>query len=111
MVKSGKVRVIGVATKKRVPALPDVPTIGETLPGFGEDPWYGLFAPAGTPKEVITVLYDETIKAVNDPATKEKLAQQGGEVYTLPPDQFAALIKQELPRWEKLVKESGAKVD
>jgi tripartite-type tricarboxylate transporter receptor subunit TctC len=111
MVKAGKVRVIGVATKKRVPSLPDVPTIGETLPGFGEDPWYGLFVPAGTPKDIIKVLYDETIKALNDPATKEKLAQQGGEPLTMTPEQFAALIKQELPRWDKLVKESGAKVD
>ena len=111
MVKSGKVRVIGVATKKRVPALPDVPTIGETLPGFGEDPWYGLFVPAGTPKDIVKVLHDETIKALNDPATKEKLAQQGGEPYTMSPEQFAALIKQDLPKWDKLVKESGAKVD
>ena len=111
MVKSGKVRVIGVATKKRVPALPDVPTIGETLPGFGEDPWYGLLAPAGTPKAIITVLHNETIKALNDPATKEKLAAQGGEPFTMTPEQFSSLIKQELPRWEKLVKESGAKVD
>jgi tripartite-type tricarboxylate transporter receptor subunit TctC len=111
MVKAGKVRVIGVATKKRVPSLPDVPTIGETLPGFGEDPWYGLLAPAGTPKAIIAQLHQETIKALNDPATKEKLAQQGGEPYTLTPEQFVALIKQELPRWDKLVKESGAKVD
>ncbi len=111
MVKSGKVRVIGVATKKRVPSLPDVPTIGETLPGFGEDPWYGLFAPAGTPKEIVKFLHDETLKALNDPATKEKLAQQGGEPLTMTPEQFAAMIKQELPRWDKLVKDSGAKVD
>ena len=111
MVKSGKVRVIGVATQKRVPSLPDVPTIGETLPGFGEDPWYGLFAPAGTPKEIVKFLHDETLKALNDPATKEKLAQQGGEPLTMTPEQFAAMIKQELPRWDKLVKDSGAKVD
>jgi tripartite-type tricarboxylate transporter receptor subunit TctC len=111
MVKSGKVRVIGVATKKRVPSLPDVPTIGETLPGFGEDPWYGLFVPAGTPKDIVKFLHDETIKALNDPATKEKLAQQGGEPLTMSPEQFAAMIKQELPRWDKLVKDSGAKVD
>ncbi len=111
MVKAGKVRVIGVATKKRVPSLPDVPTIGETLPGFGEDPWYGLLAPAGTPKPILTQLYNETVKALNDPATKEKLALQGGEVFTLPPEQFTGMIKQELPRWDKLVKESGAKVD
>jgi tripartite-type tricarboxylate transporter receptor subunit TctC len=111
MVKGGKVRVIGVATKKRVPSLPDVPTIGETLPGFGEDPWYGLFAPAGTPKDIVKFMHDETIKALNDPATKDKLAQQGGEPYTMSSEQFAALIKQDLPKWEKLVKESGAKVD
>jgi len=94
-----------------VPSLPDVPTIGETLPGFGEDPWYGLFAPAGTPKEIVKFLHDETLKALNDPATKEKLAQQGGEPLTMTPEQFAAMIKQELPRWDKLVKDSGAKVD
>ena len=57
------------------------------------------------------LLHNETIKALNDPATKEKLAAQGGEPFTMTPEQFSSLIKQELPRWEKLVKESGAKVD
>ncbi len=110
-VKSGKLRVLGVATEKRVPALPDVPTIGETVKGFGSTPWYGLFAPAGTPKDIIATLHAETLKALASKDLQEKMALQGGEVTSSTPEQFAALIKSEIPKWAKIVKESGATVD
>jgi tripartite-type tricarboxylate transporter receptor subunit TctC len=110
-VKSGKLRVLGVATDKRVPALPDVPAISETVPGFGSTPWYGLFAPAGTPKNIIATLHAETLKALASKDLQEKLALQGGEVMSSTPEQFAAMIKSELPQWAKIVKESGATVD
>jgi tripartite-type tricarboxylate transporter receptor subunit TctC len=111
MVKGGKVKVLGVATQKRVPSLPDVPTIGETIPGFGEDPWYGVFVPAGTPLPISKKLYEEIVKALSSPDVKEKLAAQGGEPFTLPPEKFAALIKEDLSRWGEIVKQSGARVD
>ena len=111
MVKAGKVKVLGVATQKRVPALPNVPTIGETLTGFGEEPWYAFFVPAGTPPAIVKRLHEEIVKAVQSPDAKEKLAAQGGEPFTLPPDKFAALVKSDLVRWETIVKQSGARVD
>ena len=91
--------------------MPNVPTIGETVPGFGATPWYGLFAPAGTPKDVIVLVQRENAKVLADKDVQDKLALQGTEPYNLTTEQFAALVKSELPRWQKIVKESGATVD
>ena len=110
-VKSGKLKVLGVANEKRVPALPDVPTIGETIPGYGSTPWYGLFAPAGTPKAVIAKLHEASVKALASKDVQEKLIAQGCEALTATPDRFAAMIRTEMPHWQKVVKESGAAVD
>ena len=110
-VKSGKLRVLGVANEKRVPTLPDVPTIGETVPGFGATPWYGVLAPAGTPKPIIAQLSAAIAKALDSKDLQDKMAAQGAEVTKSTPEQFAALIKEELPRWQKIVKTSGAQVD
>jgi tripartite-type tricarboxylate transporter receptor subunit TctC len=110
-IKSGKLKVLGVVNEKRVSALPDVPTIGETIKGFGSTPWYGLFAPAGTPKALIAQLQAEVAKAVDTPDAKEKLATVGCEPFKSSPEQFAALIKDDLPKWARIVKESGATVD
>jgi tripartite-type tricarboxylate transporter receptor subunit TctC len=110
-IKSNKLKVLGTVNEKRVAALPDVPTIGETIKGFGSTPWYGLFAPAGTPKAIVAQLNAEVAKALDDPGVKEKLAQVGCEPYKSTPEQFAALIKDDLPRWAKIVKDSGATID
>ena len=110
-IKSGKLKVLGVVNEKRVSALPDTPTIGETIKGFGSTPWYGLFAPAGTPKAIVNQLQAAVAKALNAPDTKEKLAAVGCEPYYATPEQFAALIKDDLPKWAKIVKDSGATVD
>jgi tripartite-type tricarboxylate transporter receptor subunit TctC len=110
-INSGKLRVLGVANEKRLTALPDVPTIGETVRGYGATPWYGLFVPAGTPKEIIARLHAETVKALDSKDVQDKLAAQGCEPYKRTPAEFAALIKEELPRWAKIVKDSGAQVD
>jgi tripartite-type tricarboxylate transporter receptor subunit TctC len=109
--QSGKLRVIAVANEKRVNALPDVPAIGETLKGYGATPWYGMFAPAGTPRPVIALLHAATLKSVAGKDVQEKLAVQGAEVWTTTPEEFAKVIKTELPKWQKIVKESGAQVD
>jgi tripartite-type tricarboxylate transporter receptor subunit TctC len=88
-----------------------VPTIGETIKGFGSTPWYGLFAPAGTPKALIAQLQAEVAKAVDNADTKEKLATVGCEPFKSTPEQFAAMIKDDLPKWARIVKESGATID
>ena len=107
-VKSGKLKVLGVATEKRTALAPDVPAISETVPGFYTVSWYGLLAPVGTPKEIVEKLRAATVKVLSDKDVKEKLAAQGAEPYITTPEQFAALIKDELPKWAKIVKESGA---
>jgi tripartite-type tricarboxylate transporter receptor subunit TctC len=110
-IKAGKLKVLGVVNEKRLAVLPDVPTIGETVKGFGSTPWYGLLAPAGTPKPIIAQLQAEVAKALDAPDVKEKLAQAGTEPYKSTPEQFAVLIKEDLPKWAKVVKDSGATVD
>ena len=108
---AGRLRVLAVCNPARSPALPDVPTIGETIKGFGSTPWYGLFAPAGTPKAIVNQLQAAVSKALETPDAKEKLAAVGCEPFKSTPDQFAAQIKAELPQWAKIVKESGATID
>ena len=110
-IKSGKMKVLGVVNEQRVTALPDVPTIGETVKGFGATPWYGMFAPAGTPKAIVVQLQAALSKALDAPDTKDKLAAVGCEPYKLSSEQFASLIKDDLPKWAKIVKASGATID
>jgi tripartite-type tricarboxylate transporter receptor subunit TctC len=109
--RSGKLRLLGVASEKRTALLPDVPTIGETLKGFGATSWYGLFAPAGTPRDIVAKLATEVAKVVAQKDTQDRLAVGGGEPMSTTPDEFAALIRAELPRWAAIVKASGATVD
>ncbi len=110
-IKSGKLKVLGVVNERRVPALPDTPTIGETIKGFGSTPWYGLFAPAGTPKAIVAQLQAALSKVLDAPDTKDKLAAVGCEPFKSTSEQFAALVKDDLPKWAKIVKDSGATVD
>ncbi len=110
-IQSGKIKVLGVVNEKRLASMPNVPTIGETLPGFGSTPWYGLLAPAGTPKDIIAKLHDAMEKVLASRDVIDKLAAQGCEALPGNPSQFAALIREDLPRWSKIVKESGAQID
>ena len=110
-IKSGKLKVLGVVNEKRVSALPDVATIGETVKGFGSTPWYGLFAPAGTPKAIVAQLQAALATALDQQDMKDKLAAVGCEPMKSSPEQFAALIKDDLPRWARIVKDSGATID
>jgi tripartite-type tricarboxylate transporter receptor subunit TctC len=109
--KGGQLRVLGVAQEKRTPLAPDIPAIAEMIPGFGALSWYGLLAPAGTPKEIIAKLHAESVKVLNDKEVKEKMAAQGAEVWVTTPEQFAAFIKEDLAKWAKIVKASGAQID
>ncbi|TFZ04312.1 Bug family tripartite tricarboxylate transporter substrate binding protein [Ramlibacter rhizophilus] len=110
-IRSGKVKVLGVVNPKRVPALPDAPTIGETVKGFGATPWYGVFAPAGTPPAIVAQLNAEIAKALDAKDVQEKLAGVGTEPFKSTPEQFGTLVREDLPRWAKIVKESGATID
>ena len=109
--QAGKLKVLAVANEKRVSALPDVPAASETLKGYGATPWYGVFVPAGTPKPVVAKLHAEIVKALGAKDLQEKMKAQGAEVTHSTPEEFAALIKAELPKWAQLVKASGAQVD
>ena len=111
-VRSGKLRPIAVTTAKRSPELPDIPTIAEAgVPGYEAMSWFGLFAPAATPKPVLDMLNAALVKVLNQPDVKKKIAEQGGDVVAETPEQFAAFIKAETAKWGKVVKDSGATVD
>lgn len=111
-IRNGKLRPLAVSSAKRVDDLPNVPTINESgYQGFDAVTWFGLLAPAGTPKEAITRLNAEFNKALQNPELRKKLGDEGADAAGGTPEQFAALIRDEIPRWGKVVKESGAKID
>ena len=111
LVQTGKLKVLGVANERRIAALPEAPTIGESVKGFGAMPWYGILAPAGTPKPVIDRLNAAVQQALDAKDLHDKLVAQGCDVLKGSPAQFAALIREDLPRWQRIVKESGASLD
>ena len=111
-VKAGKLRALAVTSMKRSPALPDVPTMDEEgLKGFDATSWFGLLAPAGTPKDIVAKLNAASVKALATPEMRERLAAQGADPVGNSPEQFAAFIKSEIDKWAKIVKASGARVD
>jgi tripartite-type tricarboxylate transporter receptor subunit TctC len=111
-IKAGKLRAIAVTSAQRAPALPNVPTIAESgLPGFEASSWFGILAPAGTPKQIITRINADVNRWLQGADAKEKLPAQGAVAAGGTPEQFAAHIRAETDKWAKVVKASGAKVD
>ena len=111
-VQAGKVRAIAVASLKRNPAYPDVPTVAEQgLPGFAAVSWFGLSAPAKTPPEVVRRLHQETVKALAQADFRSKLEQVGFVVVGNTPAEFTAFVASEVEKWGKVVKTAGATVD
>lgn len=111
-IKAGKLRALAVSGAARSPVLPEVPTVAETVPGFNGTLWIGLFAPAGVPQEVLTRLVDGMGKAMAAKDLRDKLEQQGVEIASpLTSDQFAALLNEDIAKWARIVKSSGAAVD
>jgi len=111
-VRAGRLRGLAVTTAKRSPSTPELPTLAETgVAGYEAGSWYGLSAPAGTPKEIIGRLHAETIKVVALPDVKERLFNTGFEVVTSSPEQFGEFTRTEIQKWGKLVKAAGLKVD
>ena len=111
-VRSGSLVPLAVTTAKRSPELPNVPTIAEAgVPGYEATSWFGMFAPAGTPAPVLAKLNAAIVKVLAQPDVKKKINEQGAEVYSETPEQFAAFIQAESVKWGKVVKESGASLD
>jgi tripartite-type tricarboxylate transporter receptor subunit TctC len=110
-IRAGKLKAIAVTTLRSSPALPGVPPVAETLPGFAIDTWWGLVAPAGTPKDVVARLNTAFVAALQSPEAKTRFAGLLAEPVTSTPDEFGRFMKAELAKYEKVVKLSGAKVD
>ncbi len=110
-IRAGKLLPLAVTSSARSPLLPEVPAIAETLPGFEIDTWWGLVAPAGTPKELVAQLNAAFVAALQSPDTKARFGQLMAEPVPSTPEQFAGLIQRELKRYEPVVKASGAKAD
>jgi tripartite-type tricarboxylate transporter receptor subunit TctC len=110
--KTGKLRALAVTSEKRWPPTPDLPTLAETgIKGFAAVNWWGILAPAGTPKAIIDKLNADIVKAVAMPNVKARLAELGAEGITSTPEEFAAFMAAESARWGKLVQETGMKAD
>jgi tripartite-type tricarboxylate transporter receptor subunit TctC len=109
-VRADKVRALGITTAKRSSLLPDVPPIGDTLPGYEVTLWNGLLAPAKTPPEIIDRINRATIDALRSNDLKARLAEQGSEPVGDTPAEFKAFIDSELVKWHRLVEISGATV-
>ncbi len=110
-IRTGKLRALAVTTATRSQALPDVPTVGEFVPGYEASSWYGIGAPMGTPAEIVDKLNKEINAGLADPRIKARLADMGGTALTGPPAEFGKLIADETEKWGKVVKVSGAKPD
>jgi tripartite-type tricarboxylate transporter receptor subunit TctC len=111
-VKSGRLRGLAVSSRRRQPAMPDIPTVAEAgVPGFEVSGWYGVLAPAGTPQEIVLKLNAEIVKFMQAPDVQAQFAQQGVEIFTSTPEQFASLVKSDLVKWSKVVKSARASID
>jgi tripartite-type tricarboxylate transporter receptor subunit TctC len=110
-IKAGTLRALGVTAGKRAQALPDVPTIGETVTDYEAVVWYGIVAPKGTPPEVVDTLNTAVNAVLADPTLKARLAELGGEPMPMTPAEFGKLLADETEKWAKVVKFSGAKAD
>ena len=109
-IKAGKVRALGVSIAKRSSVLPEVPTISESgVPGFDAASWYGVLAPAGTPKTAVAMLGKEIVKIMNGAETRERFAADGFEPAALGPQEFAAFLRVELAKWAKAIALAGVK--
>ncbi len=111
LVKSGKLRGLGVGGPKRSPAAPDIPAIAETLPGFECVNWYAMLAPAGTPPAIINKLNAEMVKMIADPPFAQRLLDLGSEPQSSTPAGLAAHMRKESERWSKVIKSAGIKIE
>ncbi|SNT09341.1 Tripartite-type tricarboxylate transporter, receptor component TctC [Noviherbaspirillum humi] len=110
-IKTGRVVPIAVSSAERIKALPDVPTVGETLPGYDLTNWFGIFAPPETPKPIVDKIYQSISRALSNSAVNTRLSDEGFDAKGVPPEKFAALFRAEIAYWQKFIKENNIKVD
>ena len=110
-VKGGRLKAIGVTSPKRSAAMPAVPAIAESVPGFSATSWWGIVAPARTPKDIVAKLSSDIARGLDAPAMKEQLEWQGVEPRSMAPAEFLAFMEAELARWGKVVRDSGARAE
>ena len=108
-IRTGRVRALGVTASKRVDSIPDVPTIGETVPGYEATVWYGIAAPKGTPPEIVEKLNQAVNVVLANPKLQIRLAELGGEAMPMTPAEFGKLVADETEKWAKVVKFAGIK--
>jgi tripartite-type tricarboxylate transporter receptor subunit TctC len=109
-IRNGRLRALGVTSLKRSSVMPDIPTIAEAgVPGYESVQWYGLLAPGGTPREIIAKIHDAASRATQDPAARKRFLDDGAEPLAGTPEQFAAVIRDDMAKWEKVVKAAGIK--
>jgi tripartite-type tricarboxylate transporter receptor subunit TctC len=110
-IKAGTLRALGVTTKEKASSFPDVPTIGETIPGYETYTWNALFAPAGTPPEVIAKLNEAANKAMADPAVVERMKEFSATIVGSTPEELAAHVKAEIAKWTPVVNDANVQMD
>ena len=103
--RSGRLRILGVTRRQRVPLLPDVPAIAETLPGYEALVWFGVFGPAGMPRDITRLLNTEINRLMNTPDTRKAMEETGVEVYNVTPDQFLDTLHKESAYWSRIVRD------
>jgi len=110
-IKAGRIRALGVTTKERVASLPDVPTIGETVPGYEVSVWFGISGPKGIPPDIVAKLNAAINAVLANPKIKDRFHDLGGEVMPMSPAEFGHLVADETAKWAKVVKSAGLKVE
>jgi tripartite-type tricarboxylate transporter receptor subunit TctC len=111
-VRAGKMKALAVSTAKRTVLAPEVPTLDEAgVPGYDLSVWFGVLAPAGTPRDIVQRLNGEITRVLNAPDVKDRILKQGVEVQTGTPEQFDGFVRGEVDRWAKVIKEAGIKAD
>jgi len=110
-IKAGRIRALGVTTKERVASIPDVPTIGETVPGYEVSVWFGISGPKGIPGEIVAKLNAAVNTALATPVLKERFHDLGGEVMPMSPAEYGKMVADETAKWAEVVKSAGLKVE
>jgi len=109
--RAGKVRVLAVTTRERSSAMPNVPSMADTVPGFTAGPFYGILAPGSTPREIVARRRSEIVQVLNLPDVKSRIQRDGGDVIASTPDEFAAFIKADTARWAQVLKDANFKIE
>ena len=110
-IKSGRLRAVATLGPKRTPVLPEVPTVGETIPGYEVVNWFGMVAPAATPRDIINRLHSDIVKVLRMPDIRERLAAQGADPVASSTEEFGAFMKAETAKWARVIKEANIRAD